>query len=299
MQLNKISLQFTFDDYEKVAYSLPVPTYRRTLSKHNHQGYVCITYELKHSITSSKQFKWIANIKQSMKHNIKADFDFVESINSDEVNNKKYSLEELSQYFKSINTTYPKILFAQNKKEIYQRLCIYGKNLYYCKMLSIEMVMFASIKMNDLLNKPCTYKELLNMSNRAYKYILDNQKSLKQKLTPYELKRAYKRGGETRGNQMKKQQQKNKRMILKLISDGNYNKPNGKPNITAISKESNLSRVTITKIIKEALFSFLPLFFISYMYLNSHVISNGYKYHNAIAYFTLLTESRYIVRFRV
>ena len=146
----------------------------------------------------------------------------------------------------------------------------------------------------DILNKPCTYKELLNMSNRAYKYILDNQKDLKQQLTPYELKRAYKRGGETRGSQMKKQQQQNKRMTLSLISGGNYNKPNGKPNITALSKELNLSRVTITKILKEALFSFLPLIFISYAYLNSYMISNGDKYHNVIADFTLSIGTLYI-----
>lgn len=271
MQFNKISLQFTFSDYEKVAYSLPIPTQRRTLSKYNHQGYVCITYELKHLITSSKQFKWLSNIKHSMKNTIKVDFEFIVDAENDEIKTKMYSLEELSHYFKSINTTYPKILFAQNKKDIYQRLCINAKNLYYKKMFYLEMLIYTSIKINEVLKKPCSDKELLNMSYRAYNFISKNKDSLKQQLTPYELKNAYKRGGKIRGNQMKMEMQENKRMIQKLISTKSFNKPNGKPNITALSKELNISRVTITKILKASLFSFLPLIFISYAYLNSYI----------------------------
>ncbi len=299
MQLNKISLQFLFNDYEKVAYSLLIPTHIKTLTKFNHQGYVCITYELKHSISSPKQLKWLANIKHSMKHHIKVNFEFVESTDIDEVEYKKYSLDDLSNHYKSINTKYPIILFAQNKKDMYQRLCIYAKNLYYHKILSLEMIIYAGHKINDKLNKPYSYKELLNMSNRVYSFILKNKNNLKQQLTPIELKKAYKKGGEMRGKQMKKQKQQNTRMILKLINEGSYIKLNGKPNIKAIAEELNLSRPTVTKLIKESIFSILPLFFVSYVYLYSHLLAYEYKYHNVIANFTLLTERRYIGGYRV
>jgi len=299
MQLNKISLQFLFHEYEKVAYSLLVPTHIRILTKLNHQGYVCIIYELKHSIISIKQLRWLANIKQSMKHQIKVDFEFIESIATDEVGYKKYSLDELSNHYKSINTKYPIILFPQNKKEIYQRLCIYAKNLYYYKMLSLEMIIYAGHKMNDKLNKPYSYKELLNMSNRVYSFILKSKNNLKQQLTSIELKKAYKQGGELRGKQMKKLKQQNTKMIIKLINEGNYIKTNGKPNIKAIAEELNLSRPTVAKLLKESLFSILPLFFVSYVYLYSHLSTHEYKYHNVIANFTLLTKQRYIGEYRI
>lgn len=113
------------------------------------------------------------------------------------------------------------------------------------------------------------------MTYRAYNFILKNKNRFKQQLTPSKLKDAYKRGGKIRGNQMKIKMQENKRMTQKLINTGSFNKPNGKPNITAIAKELNLSRVTITKILKETLFSFIPLIFISYAYLNSYIEAMG------------------------
>lgn len=300
MQLNKISLQFLFDDYERVAYSLPTPTQIRVISKYNHQGYVCITYELKHLIKSKKQLKWLANIKHSMKNEIRVDFDFVEYVETNQDKYKKYSLEELSQFFKSINTIkYPKSPYVENKKAIYRSLCIHAKNLYYYKILSLEMVIYESMNMNDILNKPYTDRELLNLSYKAYEYITRNKENLKQRLSSNQLKRALKEGGEKRGKQMKDKKETHKRLILGTLKEECNIKKNGKPNIHLIAKKLNLSRPTVTKILKEILFSFLPFFFISYVYLYSYLIGYGYEYHNVIANFTLLTEQRFIGGYRV
>ena len=281
MQFNKISLQFLTDDYTKVAYSLPIPTYRKNITKTEHQGYVTITYELKHSITSINQFKWLANIKQSMKEHIKSTFEFVEYLESknQEYTNEKYTFKSLQEHFKSIKTIYPKIYLPTNKKDVYQRLCIYASKLYDNRIFYIELIMFAAIKMNDLLGNPYNYKELINRSKRAYDFV--NKSEPQKKLIGNELKAAFKIGGIKRGEQKKMEQKKNQEQIKKLIESGEYIKPNGKVNISAIAKELSLSRVTVTNLAKKTLFSFLPLFFISYLSLMNYINCNISVYHNA------------------
>lgn len=266
MQFNKISIQFTSDDYTKVAYLLPTPTYRRTVTHSNNKYYLIITYELKHSITSSKQFKWLSNIKQSMKNQIKENFEFVEYVSSSnqENTNIKYTLQELQQYFKAINTTYPKIYLPSNKKEIYQRLCLYSSKLYYYKLFYLEMILYAAMKMNKILQEPYSYKELLSKSINAYEFIAKSE--LKQKLTKEELTMALKQGGNKRAMQKKKQKELNQSRVEELIKTEDFIKPNGKVNVSAIAEQLNLSRVTITTLLKNislCLFPFLSFFFSS------------------------------------
>lgn len=269
MQFNKISLQFLTAEYEKVAYSLPIPTYRRILTHTEHQGYVVITYELKHSITSQNQFKWLSNIKQSMQKHIKASFlyiEYQESINQENTN-IKYSLIELQEHFDPVATSYPQIYLPSNKKEVYQRLCLYASKLYYYKVFYLEMVMFAALKMNEILKKPFSYKELLKKSIMAFKLVMNNPP--KQKLNKRELNQALVNGGKKRGQQMKQKQHQHQEQIQRLLNDHDYIKPNGKPNISLIASKLNLNRNTIMRILKKSLLCFFPLFFLYPIFFNS------------------------------
>lgn len=269
MQFNKISLQFLTAEYEKVAYTLPIPTYRRTVTQTEHQGYVIITYELKHSITSQNQFKWLANIKQSMQKHIKASFKFIEYVESKNQENTtvKYSLMQLQEHFYPVDTTYPQIYLPSNKKEVYQRLCIYASKLYYYNVFHLEMVMYASLKMNELLEKPFSYKELLKKSIIAYKFVINNPP--RQKLNKRELNQALKCGGNKRGEQMKQKQQQHQEQIQELLKDDTYIKPNGKPNISAIADKLQVDRKTVTRIMKKIFLCFFPLFFLYPMFFYS------------------------------
>lgn len=265
MQFNKISLQFLTDNYSKIAYSLPIPTYRRIKTKSNHQGYVIVTYELTHSITSMNQFRWQANIKQSMKEHIKVEFlfaEYIETVNQENTS-IKYTFKSLQEHFKPIKTIYPKIYLPSNKSDIYQRLCIYASKLFYHKMFHLEMVIYAAIKMNNILKKPCNYKELLNKSIRAYTLV--SKTETKQKLTPIELRAALKTGGQKRGVQKKMEQMENKKKIEELIKSNEYIKPNGKINITKVATDLELSRVTVTNIVNQTLLSFFPFFLFIYL----------------------------------
>jgi len=291
MQFNKITLEFLFEDYEQVAYSLPIPSHTSHLTYINHKGYIVITYELKHSITSLNQFKWVSNLKYYMKYHIKVPFKFIDTIDTIKIIDHKYTLQELQEYFKPITITYPKIYLAQTKKDLYKHLCIHAKTLYYHDMLTLEMVIYSSIFMNNILQKPYSYKELLNKSKRAYNFIIDNKHNLKQKLKPTLLKNAHKLGGKKRGNQKKMEHQNNINQILELIKSGNFIKANNKPNITAIANELNLRRETVSRIYKKTLLCFLPFFFFSFIHLQNNILSSTSIYHNAIAKVTLFNNS--------
>ena len=272
MQFNKISLEFLTNDYKKVAYSLPIPTYRRMISQTNHQGYVVITYELKHIVTSENQFRWLSNVKLSMQKHIKTNFAFIEyteAINQDDTN-IKYSFQELQEHFKAIETSYPQIYLPSNKKEVYQRLCLYASKLFYYKVFHLEMVMYVALKMNKILELPFNYKELLKKSIMAYKFVSDNPP--KQKLEKKELKQALRTGGNKRGQQMKQKQLEHQEQIKILVKDNDYIKANGKPNISAIAKALDLNRRTVERILKKIFFCFFPFLFISSIYLNTNII---------------------------
>lgn len=262
MQFNKITIQLLTEEYERIAYKLPTPTYRAFLSKYNHQGFVCITYELKHLITTPKQLLWLSNIKHSMKQSIRFDFDFVEYIERDEYSGYKYSLDELAQYFKSVNIKYPKIFYPTNKKEMYKKLVWYAKALYFNDYLYFEMIMLASIKMNNHLNKPYNEKELISKSIRAFNFINDNKHKFKQKLNDKDRRKELVKAGIKRGQQMTAIKEENKLIIEEQLRKVNYKKTNGKIKISQLADEVGMSRQTVSKLLKELQLLIYPLFFI-------------------------------------
>jgi len=66
MQFNKIAIQFLYDDYCLIADTLPIGTYRQHRRCSLHKGYILLVYELKHTITSTKQLLWLANIYEKI-----------------------------------------------------------------------------------------------------------------------------------------------------------------------------------------------------------------------------------------
>jgi len=204
-----------------------------------------------------------------MKKSINKDLEFIDidSTENMETSNIKYTLQELQSYFKSIEIIYPKIFYANNKDDIYRNLCQYATRLYYNDILSLEIIMGASIKMNDILNKPFSYKELLKKSKQAYDLICRSKDDLKQRLSKRELKIALKKGGNIRATQKQSEQKRNIKNIIHLINSSKYNKANGKPNISTIAIKLNLTRQTVSKLfnqnIKKTLLCFLPYFLIT------------------------------------
>jgi hypothetical protein len=252
MQFNKISLCFKADIYNQIASSLPIPTTRQLLTSSNSKETVIITYELEHTITTAKGFLWVANIKQSMKTLINAPFVFVEyekSMNEDS-SGIKYTLQELQRHFKGTNTTYPSIYYPQDKTSLYQRLCVYAKNLHYSKVFYLEMVVYAGLKMNKALDEPYSYKEIIKKAKVAYDFIDEHKEDLRQKKTARQLKQSLSNGGKIRGEQKKIERGQNMERIKCLTKDDRYIKPNGKPYILKIANELNLNKETVSRILK-------------------------------------------------
>jgi hypothetical protein len=271
MQFNKITIQFLIDNYEKVAYTLPTPTYRRYITKYRHQGYVVITYKIKHLIRTEKQLLWVSNIKQSIKHRFKDKIEFIEYVETTTQENTKlkYTLEELSNYFPSLNTKYPKLLYTQNRKLFYKRLVWYGKRLYYYDIFFIEMLMYASLKMNKHISNPYNDKELISKVVQAFNYINKNKSNFKQKLDDKKRKEVLSSAGKKRGQQLTKEKEENKKKLKKMVIQKQYLKANGKPKILELAKDINLSRQTVSKLLKEIGILLYPLFFVPISYLSN------------------------------
>jgi hypothetical protein len=284
IKLNRafLALAMTKNDFLKVSSYVPRPSH--TL---HHTGLqtqnVTIVYELDRSVTSKNQFRWLSEIKRAWTHHIIVPFEFVNEvyINTDtESTGAIYSLLEISKRFKTECIKYPKIYYPSKKKELYRRLIWYAGKLYNKGILELDLLISVALKMNKTLElkDQYGYRELLKKASAAFRYIKENAKP---KLTKEEVQIRLIEGGKTRGVQRKEEHAQNVRKVKEALSL--HVKPNGKVNITQLSKAVTLSRPTVSDIVK-TLLSLCFFSFILVKCIQGRAII-------PIAYFTLLQEA--------
>lgn len=243
-------------DYLKIRNTLPIPTYK-SLQTSYHGTKTNIVFELKFYLTSSRDYKWLSDIKIRFKRFMIVGFEFIEDefyINDNtDFSGAIYTLDELSRIYQREFIKYPKFVYPQSKKDFYQKLSWSGAKLYYQKQLNKEILMSIALQMNQSFesNEKLQYKELYKKVLQVYEFILNNQDNYKQKLDPKQLKEALTLGGKKRGQQIKKEAKNTKLMIKRLIDQKKYLKPNGKPKINDIAKELEINRKTVTRILKD------------------------------------------------
>lgn len=251
-----VAFSIPLRDYEKIKGLLPNPTYMNEWGGNNPSMALC--YEITHAITSWKTIQWLSSIKLTCKaihSNIKLLDEFVINEWTD-VNSVLYGINDLSSLFKVGFIRYPKPLFPTTKHELYPNLVKYAKRLLRMELLTFEAIYSTSLRLNNSLPLIERYslRELAKSSKKALMFVAENKEEL-QALKGDELKERLKVGGKKRGIQKTKEKEANKKKIEQLAHT--IKKPNGKPNITQIAKELNLSRVTVTNTIKTLLAVFI------------------------------------------
>ncbi len=234
------------DDYQKIKALLPTPSYIDIIYSSSYRK-VALIYQIEGHITSYKQYRWISNIKLGLQDFIFVKFDYVKDYcitDSSIINNCTYTISELSKAFKAPLIDYPKIMYASNKKEIYQRLCWYGKRLVHQKCFTKEAMISAGLLMNKVLEDSFSSKDLYKKSIGAYEYINEYRDDMKVKLSADDLKEAYSRGGKVRKTN---QAIKTKELIGNAVKTGLYYKKNGTVNAAKLAKDINMSRKTVVK----------------------------------------------------
>lgn len=241
-----IGIKMYQDGYIKVKGLLPTPSYTTTLSTYNNQKIILI-YAIEGYITSHNQYRWISNIKIGLEKYLCVPFTYEEDCHiSDEtdISNILYTIDELSKAFKAPLTTYPKIMYPSNKKELYRNLCWYGKRLVHKKCFTKEAMISTALLMNLKLGDKYSNKELYKKALGAYMFIDENRENFSIKLDNTQLKEAHSKGGKIR---KMRQLEDTKEKIDKLLEDDIYIKPNGKVNKTLLAKTLDMNRRSLDK----------------------------------------------------
>lgn len=247
-----IAFSVPLKDYEKIKGLLPTPTHRHRTHGYNPSMEVC--YEISHFISKPKMLQWLGSIKLTIAKNIlhvKLEDEFYISENTHS-SGAKYHIYELSKLFKVEFIKYPRGLYPANKKELYQNLVKYAKKLLRADLLVYEVIFALSLKFNEALPLMDRYslRELSKKSKKALEFTKEHKEEMDAKRGD-ELKKCLINGGKMRGEQRQQAKEDNIQRIKEMIPL--HVKPNGKPNITAISKELKLRRETISRLIKTLL----------------------------------------------
>ncbi|BAF73352.1 hypothetical protein [Sulfurovum sp. NBC37-1] len=241
-----IGISICQSDYSKVKGLLPSPSYTDTLYSRNSQTLILI-YEIEGYITSPNQYRWISNIKLGLQAFLCVAFKYVDEFHitdTTEVRGNIYTISELSKAFKAPMIIYPDIMYPSTKQELYKRLCWYGQRLIHQRAFTKEAMTSAALQMNDKLDKKYQPKELHKKALGAYMFIDQNRDRFRVRLNDVQLKEAHSKGGQLRRDQ---RVQQTKERVQQLLKSGDFLKPNGKANLTALAKAMNMTRKTVAK----------------------------------------------------
>ncbi len=247
-----ISLQMKEADYKKVEGILPTPSHINRLHS-RYETYKVITFKIEHILHTPHQYQWLNDIKVIWKRNLLISFEYVDEVYIRDTTISTgaiYSLQELSKVFKSEFIRYPKPYYPATKKELYRKLVWFAMRVNKKGLMYKEILYATALKMNSHLEDKYNQKELFKKAVSAYEYTKSRQ-NIKSK---DEIAKIKKENGQKRGEQISKEYQERVRKVKEMIPY--HLKANGRPNITSISREMNISRVTISKILKMTLFIF-------------------------------------------
>jgi len=228
----------------------------------------------------------VSGIKLAMLNKVYVNFDFIDEVsisNNTHYSGTIYNLEELSNAFGKEKIKFPKFVQPQTKKELHRNLSWYAVKLYYNSILNIDGLKATALIMNARLDDKFSEREVFKIAFSVHAFINNPSNSFRQKLPRAELKKILsssgKKGGLLRGKQKTDEAKANKQKVIDLIQSNNYNKPNGKVNVTAIAHATKLHRTTVSSIINNlALFLVLLTTFNSFNYHSYHN-TKGLKLH--------------------
>ena len=275
------SLCIRVSEFNIDALCLPEATMMRYITSTKDGNFIELVYWFDTYLQSQKQIKWISNIKTKIKMYV-TDVEFVtynKQFNYETISGEPFSLQKFSELW-NITTKDSKDVIVKRVKlpplpyidtmvqgnidkivvrELYRPLLIHSKNLYYYHSFNFEAVMSGINEALTILGLSLGYKLKNKLCQNLYdnftKELLVNPYKYKQKLLgkDKEDERTNRTNKliEARINKGMKSVEINKAKIVEAINSNPLcSKPDGLYNITAIARVTNLSRPTITKILK-------------------------------------------------
>lgn len=226
---------------------LPTPTYY-DISHSFDEVKIELIYVIEGYVVSYRQYFWLSSIKLSLNTKLFVPFEFI-SVHyirdTTIISSVLYSMNELSLAFNAKSINYIKgIYYPNDKKELYRWLVRHGKKLNHRQVLTKESLTGVALFMNHYLQDKLSNKELHKKVTASYDFILKNSDNFPQKLETKALKKAHQRGAILTNEKML---ETTKKRIEKALKEGDYVKPNGKINKTALAEFLTLNRRTLDK----------------------------------------------------
>lgn len=260
---------------------IPEPTMTRTITSTFDGNYIECVYWLESYLFSLKQLRWIANIKTKIKMLIPT-VEFItydKQFNYNTEHGESFNLKQLSDLWSIATKDRPDIVVKRVKlpslpyldllvpgnldkpvmRELYQPMLVHAKNLYYYHSFSYESVMCGINEALGIIGYTLPPKLKRKFCESIYnnfsKHLLDNPHKYKQKLLgkvkDTEVKDRTNRLKQARAVSGTKSIEANRAKVLEAIETNPLCiKPNGNYNVTAIATLTELSRPTITKLLK-------------------------------------------------
>ena len=288
MQIKSLTLRIpiAYKEYPIPTFSRELTKYNHDKKRVEVYCVECV-YWLNQKVISNKQLKWLGDIKQKILRLIP--YIEISQCNSEAHyitdSGEVFNLKSLQQVWtRKITPKKKSILSRLNEKkeddvivmeelidtpslipmamsgkseyDLYTVLCKYASRLHYEKMFQIEYLISVSGIYNSFLEEKVLPKKLLKLTHKAFELlngeIENNPDNFKQKLNPKELRRLrIKHGATVLQKSNNKRRDANTHIVKEAIATQRYYKADGVTvNVSALSNATNLSRPTLTAIIK-------------------------------------------------
>lgn len=197
--------------HESELWGLPPPSITEKIQKWDGTQLIHVLYHFQYSPQSWNEWQRAAAIKVQMQNRIKH-LEFQEYEPSI-VDGRIYTVSELGQYFKDF-VKFPKPMFPGQKREAYQKLCIYAKRLHYEGILHPEQLIATSMRFNAV--DPEGIGQTVKRAFSAYKFAVDHCEEWPIKLSKEALVIAHKKGA-AKTHQLKRESSESNRKRAKTL----------------------------------------------------------------------------------
>ncbi len=231
----KIPAKFESELWEQ----LPTPSQLRRLSSRSGKTILNVLYHFQYPPQSWREWQRVASIKAQIQKRINCVvfceyevIDFIENV---------YYISELGRHFEAF-IKFPKPLFPNSKKDIYQKLCMYAKRLHYEGLLHVEQLIATSIRFNVVEENKADISQKIKRAISSYKFACEYKDEWQTKLSKEERHKVLSESAKKSAVIRKKKSEDKKKLAIMLKNEGS--------SLKDIVEKLNISQSTLWRFLK-------------------------------------------------
>lgn len=231
----KIPAKFESELWEQ----LPTPSQLRRLSSRSGKTILNVLYHFQYPPQSWREWQRVAGIKVQIQKRINCvvfcDYelvDFVENV---------YYISELGKNFEAF-IKFPKPLFANSEKDIFQKLCVHAKRLHYEGLLHVEQLVATSIRFSIVEENKADISQKIKRAISSYKFACEHKDGWRTKLKKDERHKVLSESAKKSAVVRKQNAEDKKKLAIMLKNEG--------ASLQDIVEKLDISRSTLWRFLK-------------------------------------------------